>query len=165
MSIPPTCISTRWSLSSGRLQLDGHADFFAEPSMAMNADLHLHDIALADVLPLTAQHQVHRHTGASLHRRPCRICPHGARSAAQHPDLTRGEAGLSSMLPGRERRSKTPGRKRLMRRIKPPIIPRSFCGSIKELSRTASSASSIKATNPSYRMFISRDGYRPQELE
>ena len=43
----------------GRLQLDGQADFLAEPSMAMNADVNLQDIALADVLPLTAQHQVH----------------------------------------------------------------------------------------------------------
>jgi uncharacterized protein DUF748 len=43
----------------GRLQLDGQADFLAEPSMAINADVNLQDIALADVLPLTAQHQVH----------------------------------------------------------------------------------------------------------
>ncbi len=43
----------------GRLQVDGQADFLAEPSIAMTADIHLQDIPLADVLPLTAQHQVH----------------------------------------------------------------------------------------------------------
>jgi hypothetical protein len=43
----------------GRLQVDGHADFFADPTMAMDADLSLMDIELAEVLPLTAQHQVH----------------------------------------------------------------------------------------------------------
>jgi hypothetical protein len=43
----------------GRVQIDGHADFFAEPSLALNADLTLTDIELADLLPLTAQHQLH----------------------------------------------------------------------------------------------------------
>ena len=33
----------------GRVQLDGHADFFAEPTMAVKADLTLTDIELADV--------------------------------------------------------------------------------------------------------------------
>ena len=47
----------------GRVQLDGHADFFAEPTMAVNADLTLTDITLADLLPLTAQHQVHLSQG------------------------------------------------------------------------------------------------------
>ena len=47
----------------GRMQLDGHADFFAEPTMALNADLTLTDISLADLLPLTAQHQVHLSQG------------------------------------------------------------------------------------------------------
>jgi YihY family inner membrane protein len=43
----------------GRVQLDGRADFLAEPTPALNADIRLQDIALADLLPLTAQHQVH----------------------------------------------------------------------------------------------------------
>lgn len=43
----------------GRVQVDGHVDFFADPTMALNADLSLTDIELADMLPLTAQHQVH----------------------------------------------------------------------------------------------------------
>lgn len=47
----------------GRFQLDGHADFFAEPSMAVKADLTLTDIELANLLPLTAQHQVHLSQG------------------------------------------------------------------------------------------------------
>jgi hypothetical protein len=47
----------------GQLQLDGQADFFAEPSVAVNADISLTDIGLADLLPLTAQHQVHLSRG------------------------------------------------------------------------------------------------------
>jgi len=48
---------------TGHLHLDGHADFFAEPSMAVNADMTLTDIPLADLLPLTAQRQVHLSQG------------------------------------------------------------------------------------------------------
>lgn len=42
----------------GRFILDGHADFFAEPFMAVNADVALTDMPLADLLPLTAQRQL-----------------------------------------------------------------------------------------------------------
>ncbi len=47
----------------GHIRLDGHADFFAEPSLALNADVTLTDIRLADLLPLTAQLQVHLSQG------------------------------------------------------------------------------------------------------
>ena len=47
----------------GRFHLDGYVDFFAEPSIAVNADATLTDIPLADLLPLTAQHQVHLSQG------------------------------------------------------------------------------------------------------
>ncbi|MGZ8405944.1 MAG: DUF748 domain-containing protein [Nitrospira sp.] len=47
----------------GRLHLDGYADFFAEPSLAVNADATLIDITLADLLPLTAPRQVHLSQG------------------------------------------------------------------------------------------------------
>ena len=47
----------------GRVQVDGHADFFAEPTMAVNADLTLTDITLANLLPLTTQHQIHLSQG------------------------------------------------------------------------------------------------------
>ena len=43
----------------GRLTLDGRADFLAEPYMGMNADISLKDVELANVLPITAQRQVH----------------------------------------------------------------------------------------------------------
>jgi hypothetical protein len=43
----------------GKLMLDGHADFFAEPTVAVNADLSLTDVDLAALQPLAAQHQVH----------------------------------------------------------------------------------------------------------
>ena len=47
----------------GRFHLEGYADFFAEPSLAVNADATLTDITLADLLPLTAQRQVHLSQG------------------------------------------------------------------------------------------------------
>ena len=52
----------------GRLTLDGHADFLAQPSTTINADITLNDIALKNVLPLTAQHQVQLSQGCSPHR-------------------------------------------------------------------------------------------------
>lgn len=48
---------------TGHLQLDGGADLFAEPFMAVTANITLTDIPLADLLPLTAQHQVHLSQG------------------------------------------------------------------------------------------------------
>lgn len=47
----------------GRFHLDGHADFFAEPSLAVNADVTLTDMTLADLLSLTTQRQVHLSQG------------------------------------------------------------------------------------------------------
>jgi hypothetical protein len=43
----------------GHFRLDGHADFLAEPSIAFNADVDMKDMPLADLLPLTAQRQIH----------------------------------------------------------------------------------------------------------
>lgn len=43
----------------GRFDLDGQADFFAEPFMALNADVTLTNVTLADLSPLTAHRQVH----------------------------------------------------------------------------------------------------------
>ena len=47
----------------GTFTLDGQADFFAEPSAAVNADVTLSGIELAALQPLTAQHQVHLSQG------------------------------------------------------------------------------------------------------
>lgn len=44
---------------TGRFALDGQADFFAEPVMAVNADVTVTGIPLADLAPLTAERQVH----------------------------------------------------------------------------------------------------------
>lgn len=43
----------------GRVNVDGHADFFAEPSIGIDVNIALQDINLADLQPLTAPHQVH----------------------------------------------------------------------------------------------------------
>lgn len=44
---------------TGRLRLDGRADFLAQPHMGLDVDVDLERIDLAHVLPLTARHQVH----------------------------------------------------------------------------------------------------------
>ena len=43
---------------SGKVKVDGRADFLAEPHMGIDADIELRNIPVADVLPLTAQHQI-----------------------------------------------------------------------------------------------------------
>ena len=43
----------------GRVTLDGRADFLSEPYLGMNTDISLQDVELVNVLPLTAQRQVH----------------------------------------------------------------------------------------------------------
>ena len=48
---------------TGHLHLEGDADFFAAPSLAVNADMTLTDIPLADLLSFTAQHHVHLFQG------------------------------------------------------------------------------------------------------
>lgn len=45
-------------MTRGDFDLDGQADFFAEPFMAVDADVTLADIPLADLAPLTAQRQM-----------------------------------------------------------------------------------------------------------
>jgi Domain of Unknown Function (DUF748) len=44
---------------TGQLKLDGRADFLSEPHMGMNADINLDKVDIAQVLPLTAQRQIH----------------------------------------------------------------------------------------------------------
>jgi hypothetical protein len=43
----------------GRINLDGRADFFLEPHAGINADISLEDVELVNLLPLTAQRQLH----------------------------------------------------------------------------------------------------------
>ncbi|HET7059286.1 MAG TPA: DUF748 domain-containing protein [Nitrospiraceae bacterium] len=43
----------------GRVTLDGRADFLSEPYLGMNTDISMQDVELVNVLPLTAQRQVH----------------------------------------------------------------------------------------------------------
>jgi len=44
---------------TGRLVLDGQADFFSEPHLGINADITLQDVNIADVLPVTSRYQIH----------------------------------------------------------------------------------------------------------
>jgi hypothetical protein len=47
----------------GRVTLDGRADFLSEPYLGMNTDISLQDVELVNVLPLTAQRQIHMTQG------------------------------------------------------------------------------------------------------
>ena len=44
---------------SGRIQMQGHANFLAEPHMGIKADLALQHVALEPLLPVTARYNVH----------------------------------------------------------------------------------------------------------
>ena len=48
---------------SGRIQLQGHANFLAEPHVGVNADLALQHVALEPLLPVTARYNVQIHGG------------------------------------------------------------------------------------------------------
>lgn len=47
----------------GRVTVEGRADFLAEPHMALDSDLTLENVELVNLLPLTAQGQVHLTSG------------------------------------------------------------------------------------------------------
>ena len=43
---------------SGKIRLEGHADFLAEPQVAVKADLMMNDVELESVIPVTARYNV-----------------------------------------------------------------------------------------------------------
>ena len=48
----------------GRIQMEGHADFFAKPNPAFDVDLRLLELQLKDLLPVIGRYNVQLHSGA-----------------------------------------------------------------------------------------------------
>ena len=128
----------------GRFHLDGHADFFAEPFLAVNADVALTDITLGDLLPLTAQHQVHLSQGVLSAEGHVEYAP-----TVQQVRLTtlnlrdvKGDFVHAAKTQQKENRHGQKGRPGGRR--KPPTIPRFCCESIEGRLKRASSDWSIR---------------------
>ncbi len=138
----------------GRFTVDGHADCFAEPSMGINVDIALQDINLADLLPLTAQHQIHLTQGSLTTKGHIEFAP-----AAQEVRLTslnlhdvKADFVHAARTKRQEERTakhlaqtagKAVNHPTLLLRIDQGKIEKSEFGFVNQ------------ATNPSYRMFIS----------
>ena len=138
----------------GRLNLDGRADFLAEPSMGIDADIVLRDINLADLLPLTAQRQIQLTQGSLTTTGHVELAP-----AAQEVRLTslnlhdvKADFVHAARAKSQEQRTaqqvsrtaaKAANHPTLLLRIDQGKIERSEFGFVNE------------ATNPTYRMFIS----------
>ena len=137
----------------GRVQLDGQADFLAEPSMAINADVHLQDIALADVLPLTAQHQVHVTQGILFTDGHVEYAP--TVQEVRLNSLTVREVKLDFVHAAQTRtKEKETGKKVAHAAVKaanhPTLLLRIDQGTIEKSEFGVVN----KATNPQYRVFI-----------
>ena len=138
----------------GRFNLNGRADFLAEPSMGIDADIVLRDINLADLLPLTAQRQIQLTQGSLTATGHVELAP-----AAQEIRLTslnlhdvKADFVHAIRTKPREQRTaqqvsqtaaKAANHPTLLLRIDQGKIERSEFGFVNE------------ATSPSYRMFIS----------
>jgi hypothetical protein len=138
----------------GRFQLEGHADFFAEPSLAVNADLTLTDIRLADLLPLTAQHQIHLSQGRLSTTGHVEYAP--TVQVVRFSTLTLQEVkGDFIHSAGTERKVKETGRKAVkiaeQAANHPTLLVRIDHGKIEN----SEFGFVNQATTPSYRMFIS----------
>ncbi|MGC3974479.1 MAG: DUF748 domain-containing protein [Nitrospira sp.] len=139
----------------GRMKIDGHADFFAEPSMGVDVDITLQDINLAALLPLTAQRQIHLTQGSLTTTGHVEFAP-----AAQEVRLTslnlhdvKADFVHAAQTKQREQRTtqqvsrtaaKAANHPTLMLRIDQGKVERSEFGFVNQ------------ATDPPYRMFISR---------
>ncbi len=138
----------------GRFTVDGHADFFAEPSMGINIDIALQDINLADLLPLTAQHQIHLTQGslttighvefapAAQEVRLTSLNLHDVKADFVHAARTKHQEQRTAQHVSRAA-AKASNHPALLLRIDQGKVERSEFGFVNE------------ATNPSYRMFIS----------
>ena len=138
----------------GRIHVDGHADFFAEPSMGIDADIALLDINLADFLPLTAQRQIHLTQGSLTTTGHVEFSPaaqevrltalnlHDVKADFVHAPRTAQQEQRTAQLVSRTA-AKAANHPTLLLRIDQGHIERSEFGFVNQ------------ATHPSYRMFIS----------
>ena len=138
----------------GRVNVDGHVDFFAEPSMGVDADVTLHEINLANLLPLTAQRQIQITQGsltttghvefapAAQEVRLTSLTLHDVKADFVHAARTKQREQQTAQQVTRGA-AKVANHPTLLLRIDQGKIERSEFGFVNQ------------ATNPSYRMFIS----------
>lgn len=138
----------------GRIKVDGHVDFFAEPSMGVDADVTLDEINLANLLPLTAQRQIQLTQGSLTTTGHVELAPaaqevrltslslHDVKADFVHAAQTKQLEQQTAQQVGRGA-AKAANHPTLLLRIDQGKIERSEFGFVNQ------------ATNPSYRMFIS----------
>ncbi|ULA58686.1 MAG: hypothetical protein LZF60_80078 [Nitrospira sp.] len=138
----------------GRIKIDGHADFLAEPSMGVDADISLQDINLADLLPLTAQRQIHLTQGSLTTTGHVEFAPaaqevrlaslnlHDVKADFVHAARTTQKEQATAQQVSRAA-TKAANHPALLLRIDQGKVERSEFGFVNQ------------ATNPAYRLFIS----------
>ena len=138
----------------GHMKVDGHADFFAEPSMGIDVDITLQDINLADLLPLTAQRQIHLTQGSLTTSGHVEFAPaaqevriaslnlHDVKVDFVHAARTKQREQRTAQQVSRTA-AKAANHPTLLLRIDQGKVERSEFGFVNQ------------ATNPSYRLFIS----------
>ena len=136
------------------MKVDGHADFFAEPSMGVDVDITLQDINLADLLPLTAQRQIHLTQGSLTTSGHVEFAPaaqevriaslnlHDVKVDFVHAARTKQREQRTAQQVSRTA-AKAANHPTLLLRIDQGKVERSEFGFVNQ------------ATNPSYRLFIS----------
>lgn len=138
----------------GHFNLDGHADFFAEPTMGIDADIVLQDINLADLLPLTARYHVHLTQGSLTTTGHVELAPAVQEVRLTSLHLHEVKADFVHAAPTKHKEQDTA--KRVAQTVgkaadSPTLLLRIDQGKIEKsefgfVNRT---------TNPSYRIFIS----------
>jgi hypothetical protein len=138
----------------GRITVDGHADFLAEPSMGIDADIALEGINLASLLPLTAQRQVQLTQGiltttghvefspAAQEARLTSLTLHNVKADFVHAVQTKQQEQRTAQQVSRAA-AKASNHPTLLLRIDRGKVERSEFGFVNQ------------ATNPSYRLFLS----------
>ena len=131
---------------SGKIRLDGHADFLAEPYVAVKADLRMDGVSLGSLMPVTARYNVQLSGGAmsaqgSVEYAPSVKVVNLKRLAIDglHADYVHAAQTRWRKPKGRRRRSAP--RNQLMRTKKP------WCTSIRSTLTVANWGSSIKPRN------------------
>ncbi len=137
----------------GRFNVDGHADFFGEPSMGIDVDIALQDINLADLQPLSAQRQIHLTQGSLTTTGHVEFAPaaqevrlaslnlHDVKADFVYAARRKQQAQHTAQQASRAA-AKASNHPTLLLRIDQGKIERSEFGFVNQ------------ATNPSYRMFI-----------
>jgi hypothetical protein len=137
---------------SGRLTLEGQADFFAEPHLGINADIHLDNVDLAQVLPVTSRYHLHLTQGVASAEGHAEYAPQT--QTVRLKTLTLRDVRLDFVHAREARKEKEAARKVARTAEKaanhPTLLLRIDRGDIEN----SEFGFVNKATNPPYRVFI-----------